>query len=119
MKNCLAYGLIIFSGLCPEIYGYAQFYEETEEVPQGIYQNYELYHDLNNRFYEQSQEFEYFKSEPVQEVPTENYADDGPQDPPNDDDPPVPIGKLWIVMVFLSGLGLGVFYQSKRAKEMI
>ena len=91
-----------------------QFYKETEEVPQGIYQNYELYHDLNNRFYEQSQKFQFFKQEEYEEeVPVETYAyDDIIVDPPIDDDLPVPIGGFWSFLIFLSGLGLGIYFLS-------
>jgi len=114
MKNWIAFGLI-FSWLCPGISGYGQFYEKTEEVPDEIYQNYELYHDLNNRFYEQSQRFEYFKSDPVQQIPDEILYDDDIQDPPIDDDPQVPIGKIWILALAISGLGLGI-YGKVRSK---
>src|SRR5690606_17853848 len=117
MKNWIAFGLI-FSWLCPGISGYGQFYEKTEEVPVEIYQNYELYHDLNNRFYEQSQSFEYFKSDPVQPIPNEILYDDDIQDPPIDDDPPVPIGDFWVICIFISGIALGVFYQLKKQNKL-
>lgn len=113
MKNFIAFGLI-FSWFYPGNISYGQFYEETEEVPAEIYQNYELYHDLNNRFFEQSQRSEYFKADPVQQHPIDNFEDDDIQDPPIDDDPPVPIDDFWVMLMFISGIGLGVFYQLKK-----
>lgn len=117
MKHFLAVGLI-FSWLCQVDFCFGQFYEEMDDVPDRISQKDDIYPNPSNRFYEKPQEIEYYKAEAAHEHPIENFQDDDIQDPPTDDDPPVPIGDFWVIFLFTSAIALGIFYQLKRQNKL-